>query len=164
MKIMKVTDAVGQVLCHDITQIIVGEKKGPVFRKGHIIREEDIPVLLSVGKENVYVWTYDENMLHENEAAEVLREICQGPGMHPTEVKEGLYIGTSTYVYVLPPSSKLKLKFVNISGTAKKVWLGVRLLRNPVKEERITVELIDTFKVAEPTGEITSAEIQALFA
>ncbi len=89
MKIMKVTDAVGQVLCHDITQIIVGEKKGPVFRKGHIIREEDIPVLLSVGKENVYVWTYDENMLHENEAAEVLREICQGPGMHPTEVKEG---------------------------------------------------------------------------
>ena len=44
MKTMKVTDAAGQVLCHDITQIIVGEKKGPVFRKGHIIREEDIPV------------------------------------------------------------------------------------------------------------------------
>jgi hypothetical protein len=80
----------------------------------------------------------------------------------PTEVKEGLYIGTSTYVYVLPPSSKLKLKFVNISGTAKKVWLGVRLLRNPVKEERITVELIDTFKVAEPTGEITSAEMEPI--
>lgn len=80
----------------------------------------------------------------------------------PTEVKEGLYIGTSTYVYVLPPSSKLKLKFVNISGTAKKVWLGVRLLRNPVKEERITVELIDTFKVTEPTGEITSAEMEPI--
>ncbi len=89
MKTMKVTDAVGQVLCHDITQIIVGEKKGPVFRKGHIIREEDIPVLLSVGKENVYVWERNEKMLHENEAAEILRQICQGPGMHPTEVKEG---------------------------------------------------------------------------
>ena len=89
MKMMKVTDAVGQVLCHDITRIIVGEEKGPVFRKGHIIREEDIPVLLSVGKENVYVWEQNENMLHENEAAEILREICQGPGMHPTDVKEG---------------------------------------------------------------------------
>ena len=86
---MKITDAVGQVLCHDITQIIVGEKKGPVFRKGHIIREEDIPVLLSVGKEHVYVWEHNEKMLHENEAAEILRQICQGPGMHATEVKEG---------------------------------------------------------------------------
>lgn len=89
MKIMKTADAVGQVLCHDITQIIVGEKKGPVFRKGHIIREEDIPVLLSVGKENIYVWEHNEDMLHENEAADILREICQGSGMHPTEVKEG---------------------------------------------------------------------------
>ncbi len=89
MKIMKTADAVGQVLCHDITQIIVGEKKGPVFKKGHVIREEDIPVLLSVGKENIYVWEHNENMLHENEAADILREICQGRGMHPTEVKEG---------------------------------------------------------------------------
>lgn len=80
----------------------------------------------------------------------------------PTEVKEGLYIGTSTYVYKLPPSSKLKLKFVNISGTAKKVWLGVRLLRNAVKEERITVELVDTFKVSVPTGEITSEEMEPI--
>jgi|GEM_PF-2055435 len=80
----------------------------------------------------------------------------------PTEVKEGLYIGTSTYVYKLPPSSKLKLKFVNISGTAKKVWLGVRLLRNAVKEERITVELVDTFKASVPTGEITSEEMEPI--
>lgn len=80
----------------------------------------------------------------------------------PTEVKEGLYVGTSTYVYELPPTSNIKLKFVNISGTAKKVWLGVRMLRNPVKEERITVDLIDTFAVSEPTGEITSVEMDAI--
>lgn len=80
----------------------------------------------------------------------------------PTEVKEGLYMGTSTYVYVLPASSKIKLKFVNISGTAKKVWLGVRLLRNPTKEEQITVDLIDTDKVAVPTSEITSMEMEAI--
>ena len=51
MKLMRVQDAVGQVLCHDITQIIPGVTKDAVFRKGHIIREEDIPVLLSVGKD-----------------------------------------------------------------------------------------------------------------
>ena len=56
MKLMKTTEAVGQMLCHDITQIIPGITKDAVFRKGHIIREEDIPVLLSVGKEHVYIW------------------------------------------------------------------------------------------------------------
>ena len=68
MKLMKTTEAVGQMLCHDITQIIPGVTKDAVFRKGHIIREEDIPVLLSVGKEHVYIWEQNENMLHENDA------------------------------------------------------------------------------------------------
>lgn len=80
----------------------------------------------------------------------------------PTEVKEGLYIGTSTYVYKLPPESKIKLKFVNISGTAKKVWLGIRMLRNAVKEERISVEMLDVFKVAIPSGEITNNEMEPI--
>ena len=68
MKEMKTIDAVGQVLCHDITQIIKDVSKGPVFRKGHVIREEDIPVLLSVGKDHIYVWENDETMMHENDA------------------------------------------------------------------------------------------------
>ena len=89
MKRMKTVDAVGQVLCHDITQIIKDEKKGPVFRKGHIIREEDIPVLLSVGKDSIYIWENNENMLHENDAADILRQICQNEYMHATEPKEG---------------------------------------------------------------------------
>ena len=63
MKLMKTTEAVGQMLCHDITQIIPGITKDAVFRKGHIIREEDIPVLLSVGKEHAYIWEQNENML-----------------------------------------------------------------------------------------------------
>ena len=56
MKLVRTEDAVGQVLCHDITQIIPGVVKDAVFRKGHIVTEEDIPVLLSVGKENLYIW------------------------------------------------------------------------------------------------------------
>lgn len=89
MKLCRTEDAVGQVLCHDITQIIPGVVKDAVFRKGHIIREEDIPVLLSVGKEHIYVWENDEKMLHENEAADMLYHICKGEGMYGTDVKEG---------------------------------------------------------------------------
>lgn len=77
MKLCKTEEAVGQILCHDITQIIPGIVKDAVFRKGHVIKEEDIPVLLSVGKEHIYVWENDDTMLHENEAAEVLYEICK---------------------------------------------------------------------------------------
>ncbi len=89
MRQIETTKAVGQVLCHDITQIIKGEKKGPVFRKGHIVTEEDIPVLLSVGKDHLYVWEMNENLLHENEAAEILYELCRSTGMTGSEVKEG---------------------------------------------------------------------------
>ena len=77
MKLIKTEEAVGHILCHDITQIIPGVTKDAVFRKGHIVREEDIPVLLSVGKEHLYVWEHNENMLHENEAAEALCRLCK---------------------------------------------------------------------------------------
>lgn len=89
MKLIKTEDAVGQVLCHDITQIIKGVSKGTVFRKGHIVREEDIPVLLRVGKENLYIWEHNESMLHEDEAAEILRDVCHGEHMHASAPKEG---------------------------------------------------------------------------
>lgn len=89
MRLIKTEEATGHVLCHDITQIIKGVTKDAVFRKGHIVREEDIPVLLSVGKENLYVWEKQEGILHENEAAQILCRMCRGDNMHPTEVKEG---------------------------------------------------------------------------
>ncbi|MCR5329887.1 MAG: molybdopterin-binding protein [Lachnospiraceae bacterium] len=89
MKLIRTEDAVGTVLCHDITQIIKGVTKDAVFRKGHIVREEDIPVLLSCGKENLYVWECDENMLHENEAADFLCDLCQGANLRRGNVKEG---------------------------------------------------------------------------
>lgn len=89
MKLIKTEEAEGCVLCHDITQIIRGVTKDAVFRKGHVVTKEDIPVLLSVGKENLYVWEKQEGMLHENDAAEVLRQVCQGDYMEPSEAKEG---------------------------------------------------------------------------
>ena len=89
MKRMKTEEAVGQILCHDVTQIIRGVTKDAVFRKGHVIREEDIPVLLSVGKDHIYIWENNENMLHENDAAQILCDICKNNYMRSSEVKEG---------------------------------------------------------------------------
>lgn len=89
MKLIRTEDAVGHVLCHDITQIIKGVTKDAVFRKGHVVQEEDIPVLLSVGKEHLYVWERNDSMLHEDDAAAILYEICAGSHMHGSEVKEG---------------------------------------------------------------------------
>ena len=89
MKEIRTEDAVGHVLCHDITQIIKDKKKGVVFSKGHIVKEEDIPVLLSVGKEHLFVWEKQPGILHENEAAEILYKICAGSNMHGSDIKEG---------------------------------------------------------------------------
>lgn len=89
MKCINTVDAAGHVLCHDITRIVKDVVKDAVFRKGHVITEEDIPMLLSVGKDHVYVWEKNEDMLHEDEAAQILYEVCKNEHMHPTPVKEG---------------------------------------------------------------------------
>lgn len=89
MKEIKVQDAVGQILCHDITEIVRGVIKDAKFRKGHVITAEDIPELLKLGKENIFVWENDETKLHENDAAEILRAITQGANLSASDVKEG---------------------------------------------------------------------------
>ncbi len=89
MQCIAVKEAVGAVLAHDITQIIPGETKGPVFRKGHIIAEDDIAILLQVGKENIYVYQNIQGLLHEDEAAlRIARALC-GEGLLLSEVSEG---------------------------------------------------------------------------
>lgn len=89
MKEIKTENAVGHVLCHDMTQIIPGVTKDARFRKGHIVQPEDIPILLSMGKETLFVWEKTPDMLHEDEAADRLRVLCQGDHMYATAPKEG---------------------------------------------------------------------------
>ncbi len=89
MKLIPTVEAEGAVLCHDITQIIKGVTKDAVFRKGHIVTKEDIPVLLGVGKDHLYVWEQEEGILHENDAAEILCGMCRGEHMGRSQVKEG---------------------------------------------------------------------------
>ena len=89
MKLIKTEDAVGHVLCHDMTQIIKDQYKDARFRKGHVVTEEDIPVLLSMGKEHLYVWEMTPGMVHENDAAERMAALCGKVKMNWSEVKEG---------------------------------------------------------------------------
>ena len=89
MKLIRTEDAVGHVLCHDMTQIIKDAYKDARFRKGHVVTAEDIPVLLSMGKEHLYVWEMTPGMVHENDAAERLCALCANEHMDRSEVKEG---------------------------------------------------------------------------
>ncbi len=90
MKQVKTTDAVGHILCHDITQIVAGVKKGVMFKKGHQVTEEDISKLLDLGKQNLYVWEYNEDVLHEDEGAKILCECCISDNMYTSnEIREG---------------------------------------------------------------------------
>ncbi|MGL5068999.1 MAG: molybdopterin-binding protein [Sarcina sp.] len=89
MKMIKTKDAVGRVLLHDITRIVPGEFKGAAFKKGHVIREEDIEDLLSIGKDHIYVWEETEGLVHENDAAQILIDLACGEGFEYGDVKEG---------------------------------------------------------------------------
>ncbi len=78
MKKIAVEKAVGMVIPHDLTQIVQGKKKGPAFKKGHIIRESDIPVLKDIGKYNIYVLELGADEVHEDNAARLLAEAVAG--------------------------------------------------------------------------------------
>lgn len=85
MKKIKVEEAVGTVLAHDITRIIPGKFKGVGFKKGHIIRKEDVPELLKLGKRNLYTLELGVNCIHEDDAAlRIAAAIC---GDHLTWTK-----------------------------------------------------------------------------
>lgn len=81
MRKVPVTKAVGMVLCHDITRIIPGVEKCRAFRKGQMITPGDVPELLKLGKEHVYVWESVGDLVHEDEASLRLARHAAGPGL-----------------------------------------------------------------------------------
>lgn len=89
MKTIPVREAVGAVLCHDVTRIVPGGQKGPAFRKGHVIRPEDVPELLAIGKEHIYVLELTPGLLHEDDAARRISRAAAGPGLTWSGVSEG---------------------------------------------------------------------------
>jgi hypothetical protein len=80
-KVVPVSEAVGMVLPHDITEIRPGEFKGPVFKKGHVVREQDIDHLKRIGKERLYLLDVKDNEMHENDAAYAMAKALAGDGI-----------------------------------------------------------------------------------
>src|SRR4051794_18813854 len=89
LKVIPVEQAVGLPLAHDITEIVPGKHKGPAFRRGHVIRPEDVSKLLDVGKANIYVMELEPGELHEEDAAKRLARAAAGPNIRLTEPVEG---------------------------------------------------------------------------
>ena len=89
IRAIPIQEAVGCVLAHDITRIIPGREKGPAFKKGHVILEEEIPEFLKIGKEHNDVLDSEPGMLHENEAAERISRAAAGSGIRLTAPSEG---------------------------------------------------------------------------
>lgn len=89
MKLINVEDAIGVVLCQDITRIVPGKSKGPAFRKGHVVSEKDIPMLLDIGKKHLYIYDIKDGYVHENDAALRIAEAAVGPGIELSLPEEG---------------------------------------------------------------------------
>jgi molybdenum cofactor synthesis domain-containing protein len=89
LKVIRVEEAVGLPLAHDITEIVPGKHKGPAFRRGHIIRQEDVAKLLDVGKANIYVMELEKDELHEEDAARRLAQAAAGDHVKLTDPSEG---------------------------------------------------------------------------
>ncbi len=89
LKVVPVEEAVGLPLAHDITEIIPGKRKGPAFRRGHVVRPEDVPKLLDVGKAHLYIMELEEGELHEEDAAKRLAGAAAGPRIRLTDPVEG---------------------------------------------------------------------------
>lgn len=88
MKKIKVQNAVGMELCHDITEMNDGFK-GVAFKRGHIIRQEDIGHMLRIGKQHIFVWEENAGEVHEDDCARRMAAMAPVEGAHYTEPAEG---------------------------------------------------------------------------
>ncbi len=129
MKLIATTQAEGHILCHDITQIIRGETKDARFRKGHVVTAEDIPLLLSLGKEHLYVWEKQPGMLHEDEGAQLLWSLLKNQHICPSGPKEGK-IDAYAEVDGLLKLDSARLKLINQAG---EMMIAARHGNTPIK-------------------------------
>lgn len=140
---VEVEKAVGMRLAHDVTKIIPGEFKGPVFKRGHIIKEQDIPELLNAGKEHVFILKLEPGEVHEEEAAIRIAKAIAGRGLGLTEPKEG----------------KVDLK-TQYSGLLK---INVPVLETLNAREDIIISTIHTNTVCKADMMVAGARIIPLF-
>lgn len=114
MKQVPVEEAIGMMLAHDMTEIIPGKSKCAAFKKGHIIREEDVPRLLKMGKEHIGIIEYKDSDIHENEAAIRMAKAASGKGITFSEPAEGKVSLISEYNGLLKINYKAVYKLNSI--------------------------------------------------
>ena len=95
MKTIRTEEAVGLPLSHDITRIDYGKTKEVCFKKGHIVVQEDIPILLSLGKKHLFI-SLDPAEIHEEEAATFLYNLLTDDSCQPSEVHEGKIVAKAS--------------------------------------------------------------------
>src|SRR4030042_269981 len=120
VKRVKIEEAVGMVLGHDVTQIIPGEYKGPRFRRGHRIREEDIPDFLKIGKEHIYVMDLGAGRVHEDDAALRLGRAFAGENIDLSGPSEGKV----TFQSKIPGLLKINLSLLHRINRSRNVILS----------------------------------------
>jgi molybdenum cofactor synthesis domain-containing protein len=149
VKKIRVEQALGTVLCHDITRIVPGEFKGRAFKKGHIITQKDIPELLKLGKEHIFVWEPEPGGIHEEEAALRLANAICGENIEFDEPKEGKSVFRSKIRGFFEVKSELlyKINCVDMVSAATipgnfaveegQKLAGVRVIPLVIQEEKI---------------------------
>lgn len=141
MKKIKVEDAVGERLCHDITAMRDGFK-GAAFKRGHIIRKEDIEELLNLGKRTVFVWEERAGEIHEEEAARRMADALRTEGVYYSEVSEG--------------------KALMYAGSRGMLRINTELLRQINSIEDITVTTLPDYYPVEKDARLASMRIVPL--
>ncbi len=96
MKLIPVAEAVGMVLSHDVTEIVPGRFKGPAFKRGHVIRPEDVDRLRDLGKENIAALDLGPGWVHEDDAAQRIATAAAGEGIALSSPSEGKVSLTAT--------------------------------------------------------------------
>ena len=141
MKKVNVEDAVGMTLCHDITAMRDGFK-GAAFRRGHVIRPEDIPQLLNLGKKHVFIWEENAGELHEEDCALRMAAMARVEGAH----------------YEGPSEGKVLLK-ADVRGMFR---VDTDLLREINSIGDITISTLPDHYPAEPGARLASMRIVPL--
>ncbi|MFH1057645.1 MAG: molybdopterin-binding protein [Pseudomonadota bacterium] len=114
-RLVKLQDAVGLILAHDITEVVPGQKKGPAFRKGHVVTAGDLAHLARLGKHNLYVLSIGPGQMHEDDAVRQMAKALCGPGVEPLgEPSEGklTLVASRDGVFELDPERLLAFNLV----------------------------------------------------
>ncbi len=143
MKEILVADAVGTVLAHDLTQILPGVFKGSKFKKGHIIKAEDLPVLLSMGKKHLFILEKGDHDVHEDEAALRIGKSIMGAGV----------------VFEAKGEGKIEI-YAAIDGLLK---INKKVLEQIVEDDQIVLATIHENQMVQKGEKIAATRVIPLF-